>query len=114
MLLLVGWFLLEFATVLVPGFGGLEDGVDDIKQLIEGHVVAVSDEAVEIGIEVLDIEEFIAVDFPADDDVFDCLVDFDEAGEANDVFNSPVDLALPDEFDLLAEFEDVGAVQLVL
>lgn len=106
-MLLLGW-------LSVLALSHLEYGVDHIEQFVEGHIVPLGDEAVEIGIEVLDIEQLIAIDFPTGDDILDAVLDLDEVGKPQHVVYGPVDLALLDEFDLLAEFEDVGLVELAL
>ena len=46
--------LLDGLSVLA--LGHFEDGVDDIEQFVEGHVVPFGDEAVEVGVEVFVIE----------------------------------------------------------
>lgn len=98
----------------ILALGHLNYGIDHIEQLVEGHVVPLSDEAVEISIEVLDIEQLIAIYFPTSDDILDAVLNLDEVCKPEHVFYGPVDLALLDEFDLLTEFEDVGLIEFAL
>jgi hypothetical protein len=81
-----------------------------VKEFIEGEVVAIRDDALQIVTEVLDVEELGTVDLPLDDDVAEAVLDLYEGEEADDVLDRPVDLALTDQLDLLAETEDVVAV----
>lgn len=103
--------LFFFLKSIVPFLSNLQDSCDDIRQFVKRKVVAIGDETVQIGTEILNIEQFASVDLPLHDDILDGLLHLDQTGKANDVLNRPVDLALLYQLDLLAEAKDVVPVE---
>lgn len=103
--------LFFFLKSSVPFLSNLQDSCHNIGQLVKRKVVAIGDEAVQIGTEILNIEQFAAVDLPLHYDILDGLFDLDQTGKANDVLNRPVDLALLYQLDFLAQAKDVVPIE---
>ena len=79
--------LFFFRKKIVPLFSYLQNSRHNIRQFIQWKIVAIGDEAIQIGTEILNIEQFASVDLPLQYDVFNGLLDLDEAGEADDVLH---------------------------